>query len=872
MKKLLLIDASNLLFRSYYATAYTGNLMQTKDGLYTNGIFGFAHAMTTLLNDGYTHVLVALDPKGKTHRHEVFADYKGTRQETPQELIMQFPLMQEYLEALGVYYYQKERYEADDIIGYAVKNFKDNFDAITIYSNDHDLMQLLDHHVNQLVSRKGLKEVELFTPAYLKEKMGVTPEQIADYKSLVGDSSDNIPGVPGVGPKTAVKLLEQYQNLEQLLKHTNELKGKLKERIEENQETAILSKQLATIVTDFDNDIDIDQAKYQGFEQEKLLAFYQKVGFYSFIKNMNVKKQPVLKDYVMIDHPDKIRVIIEKHAYLHLETFGQNYHVAKPLGFGVIFSEVPYFIPFDVALESEAFKQFLASEEHKKSVFDLKALKVALLWQDIEIKGIEFDLLLAAYLKSSAVNQDDFRDVVELYDYHDVFFDEQVYGKGAKYHLPKPSVYIPHVISKTKALKALKTEAMEDLAANDQVKLLTDIEMPLASVLADMEYQGICVNESALHDFGEELLEKMSETETLIYDLAGESFNINSPKQMGTILFEKLGLPVHKKTKTGYSTDISVLKKLTPFHPIISAIIDYRSYSKLHSTYYEGLKQALTIKNDGKIHTIYQQALTKTGRLSSREPNLQNIPIRNEEGRLLRKIFVPSLDRLLVSFDYSQIELRVLAELGDVKALKKAFIEGLDIHEETARQIFRKTDISTSERGIAKAINFSIIYGKTPWGLSEDLNISLTKAKEFIKSYNEHYPEIETLTGKNIAFAKEHGYVTTKFNRIIHIDEIKSKNYQTREFGKRIAMNAPIQGTAADILKIAMVKIYQAFKTAKVTSKMILQIHDEIVLDVPKDELEKVMTIVKEQMEHAVDFETILVANGSYGENLYEVK
>ncbi len=872
MKKLLLIDASNLLFRSYYATAYTGNLMQTKDGLYTNGIFGFAHAMTTLLNDGYTHVLVALDPKGKTHRHESYAEYKGTRQETPQELIMQFPLMQEYLDALGVYYYQKERYEADDIIGFAVEHFKESFDAITIYSNDHDLMQLLDHHVNQMVSRKGLKEVEMFTPDYLKEKMGVTPTQITDYKSLVGDSSDNIPGVPGVGPKTAVKLLEQYQSLEDLLAHTDELKGKLKERIEDNKDVARLSKQLATIVTDFDNDIDIEKAEYHGFNQDRLLAFYQKVGFYSFIKNMNVKKQPISKDFVTIDHPDKIKVIIENHAYLHLEVFGSNYHTAEPLGFAVIFSEVPYYIPFNIALKSDAFKDFLTSNDHKKSVFDLKALSVVLQWHELEINGIDFDLLLAAYLKSSAVNQDDFRDVVELYGYHDVFFDEQVYGKGAKYHMPKENIYIAHAISKVKALKALKEEALNDLADNDQIQLLKEIEMPLASVLATMEFQGIQVDENALDDFGEDLHKKMKETEALIYDLAGETFNINSPKQMGTILFEKLGLPVHKKTKTGYSTDISVLSKLTSFHPIISAIIDYRSYSKLYSTYYEGLKQALTIKNDGKIHTIYQQALTKTGRLSSREPNLQNIPIRSEEGRLIRKIFVPSKHHSLVSFDYSQIELRVLAELGDVKALKKAFIEGQDIHEETARQIFKKHEITSTERGIAKAINFSIIYGKTPWGLSEDLNISLGKAKEFINSYNEHYPEIEVFTGKNIEFAKEHGYVTTKFNRIIHIDEIKSKNYQTREFGKRIAMNAPIQGTAADILKIAMVKIHQAFQKQKVKSKMILQIHDEIVLDVPNEELDQVMAIVKEQMESAVNFETQLVANGSYGDNLYEVK
>lgn len=846
--------------------------MQNKDGLYTNGIYGFAHAMKTLLSDGYSHILVAMDPKGKTHRHLVFPEYKGTRNKTPEELIMQFPLMEEYLKALGVYYYQQDLYEADDIIGYAATHFKDDFDEITILSNDHDLMQLLDQNIKQMVSRKGLTEVEMFTPEHLKEKMGITPAQITDYKGLVGDASDNIPGVPGVGPKTASKLLNQYHDLETLYEHTDELKGKLKERIIENHEIAVFSKKLATIKTDFENEIAIDQSEYKGFDKEKLIDFYQKVSFYSFIKNLDTTKKVEKSEYVTIKKPEEIKVILSDHCYLHLELFGDNYHTATPLGFGAVFSEVSYFIPFDVAMESEDFKQFLESSEYKKSVYDLKALRVHLLWNDIDILGIEYDLLLAAYLNSSGVNQNEFREVVELFGYHDVLFDEQVYGKGAKYHIPDQKQYISHIISKVNAIRATKEEALSKIKEFNQGELLNDIEIPLANALADMEYIGICVDQNNLEEFGSDLKQKIEESETLIYDLADETFNINSPKQLGVILFEKLGLPVSKKTKTGYSTNISVLNKLSGFHPIIETIINYRTYTKLYSTYYEGFKQALTLKNDGKIHTMYQQALTKTGRLSSKEPNLQNIPIRNEDGRLVRKVFVPNENDVLLSFDYSQIELRVLAEMGSVLNLIHAFKNGKDIHEETGKLIFKKGQISKEERSIAKTINFSIIYGKTPWGLSEDLNISVQKAKEFINNYYDNYPEIKTFMEENQEFAREKGYVKTRFNRIIYIDEILSKNYQTRQFGMRIAMNAPIQGTAADILKIAMVHIASAFKEQKLQSKMILQIHDEIVLDVKKEEEKQVTEIVRDLMEHAVDFDTKLIANYSSGDNLYEVK
>ncbi|HPJ24095.1 MAG TPA: DNA polymerase, partial [Bacillota bacterium] len=590
-------------------------------------------------------------------------------------------------------------------------------------------------------------------------------------KGLVGDPSDNIPGIPGIGEKTAVKLLTEFDTLENILEHTDQISGKLKERIIENKDLALFSKNLATIVTDFDNTIKLEQTEYTGYDRDKLIDFYQRLNFYSFIKGLGTKKEEVqASDYVIIKRPEEIKVILANDCYMHLECFGSNYHTAKPLGFGLIFTEVAYYIPFETALSSKDFIKFLESDKHKKSVFDLKALSVCLKWHDINIQGIDYDLLLAAYLNSSSVNQNEFREVIELYGYHDVLFDEQVYGKGAKYEIPEDKVYIPHIISKVKAIKNTKAESLKRIDDFDQRSLLDDIEIPLAKALTKMEYQGICVNPDTLEEFGNDLENKIKDTEALIQDLAGESFNINSPKQLGEILFEKLGLPVYKKTKTGYSTDITVLSKLVAFHPIIDLIISYRTYTKLYSTYYEGLKQALTLKNDLRIHTMYQQALTKTGRLSSKDPNLQNIPIRNEDGRIIRKIFIPDEDHILMSFDYSQIELRVLAEMGEVKALIEAFDNDMDIHEATARLIFKKDEISKSERGIAKTINFSIIYGKTPWGLSEDLQMPLNKAKTFIDNYYDNYPEIKTFMEKNQDFAKENGYVKTLFNRIIYID------------------------------------------------------------------------------------------------------
>jgi DNA polymerase-1 len=596
------------------------------------------------------------------------------------------------------------------------------------------------------------------------------------------------------------------------------------------------------------------------------------MNFNSFLKNLKKDDKVTKNEYEILDSSKQLDELNYGNAFIHLEIFGENYHTDPKIGFGLIMSDSNYYIPYAAAINSPKFAEFLENKKIKKYTYDLKKVRVALKWDDVEFNGCDFDLLLAAYLLNPAIKQDDFSLVVQSLDYNEVISDEFIYGKGAKFSMPENERLIKHVITKVKAIKDLYQLALDKNEESETLRLLNEVEIPLAILLSDMEYKGILIDQTILNEFGDDLDKKIKSLETYIHDLAGTDFNINSPKQLGEVLFDNLNLPTNKKTKSGYSTDISVLTKLKNFHPIINEIISYRTYSKLYSTYYLGLKEALKLKNDSKIHTIYQQALTKTGRLSSKEPNLQNIPVKTEEGKELRKVFISSKDNYLLSFDYSQIELRVVCELANIKNLQAAFENNLDIHYETAKKIFGKEKISDYERSIAKAINFSIIYGKTAWGLSEDLNITPKEAERFINNYFETYPEIKTYMDKQIEFAEQNGYVKTLFNRKAYIPELSSKNYMTRQFGKRIAMNSPIQGTAADILKVAMVKIKENFDKFNIKSEIILQIHDEVVLDVYPEELEKVIEITKETMETAIKFKTKLVANYASGKNLFEVK
>jgi len=875
MKKLLVIDGMNLLFRSYYATSTSGTLMKNQLGQTTNAVFGFVSAFQQILQMDFTDILVAFDSKGPTHRHLMFEEYKGTRKEPPVELIEQIPYIKDYLDAQGIPRYEQSGFEADDIVGYMIKHRIDEYDAIEVLSNDRDLFQLLNPKVKQIISKKGLKEVEEYTPESLYERLGIHPHQMTDFKGLVGDVSDNIPGVPGIGEKTAVKLLQEYGSLEKVLEHKESLAGKLKERLITYEEQAKFSKVLATIVVDFDNEIPKNLAK-RDVIHEQLRNFYQTMELHTFLRKLEIAKPKVVANdskAIFIHRTEDIVIPKKGPITVYLELFGENYHIAKPIGLGMQMDQKLYYIPFSIFEQSLTLQELLKNPKIEKYTYDYKAQKVALLWLGYDFEGVVFDLKLASYIVNPNSTKDDFRVVCSAFDYHDVAYDEEIFGKGAKKAIPDSiDILANHITSKVRAIHSLQPVLTQKHRENNQTQLYQEMELPLSRSLAFMEKEGISVDETVLDELGTSLASRISEIEKQIYHHAEEPFNINSPKQLGIILFEKLNLPYYKKNKSGYSTDISVLNQLVGFHPIISPIIEYRSLTKLYSTYYEGLKNALRLKEDGKIHTIYQQMVAQTGRLSSIEPNLQNIPIRTEEGRELRKIFISKPGHQLYSVDYSQIELRVLAEMADCQGLKEAFVHNQDVHVHTAKKIFQEETITDAKRRQAKAINFGIIYGKTPWGLSEDLQIPLKQAEQFIQQYFQTFPEIKTFMDLQIKLAQEQGYVETLFHRRRYIPEVQDANYQVREFGKRMAMNAPIQGTAADLLKMAMVQIQKAIETTPFQSKLLLQIHDELVFDVLQEERDAFETMVMYHLSHVTPFSVPLVAQGGFGNNLYEVK
>jgi DNA polymerase I len=876
MKKLLLIDGNNLLFRSYFATAAMGNLMKNSQGVYTNAVFGFVSTMQAIIKMDYTHILVAWDPKGPTWRHLKYDVYKGTRKETPPELISQMSLVREYLDSANISRYEQDLYEADDIIGYCSHHFAKEFDLIDIFSNDHDLLQLLGTNVRQVISKKGISEIEIYTPESMFEKLGIRPDQMRDYKGLVGDVSDNIPGIPGVGDKTATKLLETYGTLEGVLEHVGELKGKLQEKVETYREQALFSRELATVVTDFDNHLKVDEMEFKGYDPDKLKTFLQKLELHSLIRKLDysLSKTPaVTTTYEVVSDAKRLSSILLNRTALQLELFGTNYHTASKLGFGLFNASGAFFIGYDFAVSNPAFIKWLKDPKSIKFVYDFKQIKVALLWDGFDIEGVVFDLLLAAYLINPNMTKEDMRVVTANFDYSDVEYDENIYGRGAKYLIPEdPSIVQKHIVDKARAIYHLRDKVLKITEDYDQLSLLNDVEIPLAKTLAKMEFEGIRIDTVELEKFGKNLAVRIKQLEISIQELAGEAFNINSPKQLGVILFEKMNLPYYKKNKSGYSTDISVLEQLSGFNPIIDKIIEYRSLTKLYSTYYEGITTALAMKGDSRVHTIYKQTIAQTGRLSSVEPNLQNIPIKTDDGKELRKIFIADPDSLLYSCDYSQIELRVLAQMAKVQNLMNAFKSKEDVHTHTARLIFHKDEINANERRQAKAVNFGIIYGKTSWGLAEDLKISPKQAENFIQHYFENFPEIKGFMDQQIENAKTKGYVTTILNRRRYIPEVTADNYQVREFGKRMAMNAPIQGSAADLLKKAMVLIDRAFEVQKLKSKILLQIHDELVINVDKDEMTIVEKLVNDYMEHALVFDVPLAVEGSFGANLFEVQ
>jgi len=870
MKKLLLIDGSNLMFRAYYATAYSGRLMKNSKGEYTNAVYGLVNMLNVLKKENFTHALVAFDKGKATFRHQAYAEYKAGRKPMPDEFRSQLETIKITPEKLGFKVYETEELEADDIIGSLATTYYDAFDEIEIISNDKDLFQLLNHKVTIRQSKKGLEPDKSYTKETLQEEMGIAPEQITDLKGLMGDSSDNLPGVPGVGEKTALKLLKEYESIDTLLRNVNDLKGKLKERIETYGKDAVKWRDLATLKCDASFDFDLDDLAFTGPDDDTLKQFYETQEFHSLIKRMETHTNAhTLNNVTIIEDPEILKTFNDQSVYMTLEVFGENYHISQPLGVGIKTKSAAYFLS-EEHFSSDSFKTFLANESVEKNVFDAKKMHVVFNRYGAKLNRVVFDLLIGAYVLNPSYTQDEFKVIVSHFDYDDVDYDETIYGKGKKASIPEVKQVATHALKKANALANIKEQILNAIEKNNQTALFYDVEMPLIDVLAKMEMRGTRIDIDALNTFEKTLDDEIKKTETRIFEHADQTFNVGSPKQLGEILFEKLELPVYKKSKTGYSTNIDVLKKLQGQHPIIDDIMEHRQLTKLKNAYVTSLKES--VHDDGKIHTIYKQALTQTGRLSSIEPNLQTIPIRTQRGRAIRKVFIPDGEHVLLAADYSQIELRVLAHMAHEDALIKAFKNGDDIHAITAKEVLGTTQINDNERRMAKAVNFGIIYGQSAWGLSEELGISQQDAKSFIERYYERFPGIQKFMDDVVARAKKDGYVTTLYNRRRYIPELFSKIHAQREFGKRTAMNAPLQGSAADIIKIAMVEIERAMEEKNFKSEMILQIHDELVFNVVKGEQASLEALVKTTMETCVDLLVPLDVDPATGETLDDAK
>lgn len=875
--KLLLIDGSSVAFRAFFALYNQIDRFKNHSGLHTNAIYGFHLMLDHMMKRVQpTHVLVAFDAGKTTFRTELFADYKAGRAKTPDEFREQFPYIRDMLGALGIAFYELEHYEADDIIGTLDKMAERTelpFD-VTIVSGDKDLIQLTDANTVVEISKKGVAEFEEFTPSYLMDKMGLTPEQFIDLKALMGDKSDNIPGVTKIGEKTGLKLLHEYGSLEGIYQHVDSFKpSKMKENLLNDKEQAFLSKKLATINTSAPIAIGLEDIVYQGPDLDRLSQFYDEMDFVQ-LKNAlasQLPQEPVAE--IAYQEVTDIRAdMFSDDTVFYFEALRDNYHREELIGFawgnqGQIYASA------DISLlTTELFKKVL---EQPIATYDFKRSKVLLSHLGLDLPAASYDARLANYLLST-VEDNEMATLARLYTTIPLDTDEVVYGKGVKRAVPDKAVLLGHLARKVQVLLDSRPVMLDKLAEHEQADLYTDIELPLANVLAKMEIEGIAVNQDSLQEMAEQNKVVIEELTQEIYEMAGEVFNINSPKQLGVILFEKMQLPLHltKKTKTGYSTAVDVLERLAPIAPIVAKILDYRQITKLQSTYVIGLQDY--IMADGRIHTRYLQDLTQTGRLSSVDPNLQNIPIRLEQGRLIRKAFTPSHDdAVLLSSDYSQIELRVLAHISGDEHLIAAFKEGADIHTSTAMRVFgieKPEDVTANDRRNAKAVNFGIVYGISDFGLSNNLGIPRKQAKAYIDTYFERYPGIKDYMERVVREAKDKGYVETLFKRRRQLPDINSRQFNLRSFAERTAINSPIQGSAADILKIAMINLDQALVAGGFETKMLLQVHDEIVLEVPSHELAAIKELVKETMESAVNLAVPLRVDESAGKSWYEAK
>ncbi|WP_312285890.1 DNA polymerase I [Terrisporobacter sp.] len=882
-KRLIIIDGNSIINRAFYALPDMSN----SDGLKTNAIYGFTRMLFKIIDDYKpTHISVAFDMKAPTFRHKEFTEYKAGRKKMPDELGQQLEPLKELLDTFNIHRMEMAGYEADDLIGTVSKMGEDNDFKVYIVTGDKDAIQLASNKTTTLITKKGVGEVEEYNYDSVIERYEMTPTQFIDLKGLMGDKSDNIPGVPGIGEKTGIKLIKEFSSVENLIENTEQLKGSVKKKIEENKEQAVFSKKLATIIRDVPIEVTLDELSFGDYDKNAVIEEFKKFGFNTLIKQVlsmdsgseeSAVEEKIDLNINHLDNVEEFKKELEKNNKLFIKTVKKVGNILDKNIQYVFVSSNGTDIYYLSGEELELIKDIISNEEIKKIGYNLKDDYLAFKSYNMEMNNIFFDIAIGEYLiDSKSSTSYECSDIAMKYLTKKVKSQEEILGKGAKakkfqdLDMEELSEYFGEMINVVYNVYPIMEKAFKDM---DMEYLFYDVEMSLVEVLGSMEYYGIAVDKNQLKDLGDKFKNIIANLEEEIFSLAGEKFNINSPKQLGVILFEKLELPVIKKTKTGYSTNADVLEKLRDKHEIIDKITEYRQIVKLNSTYVEGLSNIIN-PISGRIHSSFNQTITTTGRISSTEPNLQNIPVKTEMGREIRKVFIADENSKLVDADYSQVELRVLAHMSGDEHMIEAFQNHVDIHSKTASQIFGidVNEVNSTQRSEAKAINFGIVYGKTDFGLSQDLNIPVAKAKAYIESYFANYSSIKDFMDKVIEQAKEKGYVLTEFNRRRYIPEINSSNFMVRKQGERFAMNAPIQGSAADIIKIAMVNVYNRLKDEQLKSKLILQVHDELIVEAVEEEIDKVSKIVKEEMESAVNLQVHLDVDLNVGDSWYETK
>ena len=910
MKKLVLIDGNSIMNRAFYGIMGS-KALTTKDGKYTNAIYGFLAILFKLLEDEKPeYIAVSFDLRAPTERHKLYDGYKANRKGMPNELAEQMPIIKEILKAMNIDIVEKEGYEGDDIIGTLSKYGEKKGLEVIILSGDRDTFQLATDNVKIHIPRTkaGKTETEIFDRNKVKEVYGIEPKQLIEVKGLQGDTSDNIPGVPGIGEKTALSLIQKYETIDNLYKKLelgeDDLKGKQKEKIEENKELAYLSRTLGEINTNVPIEDTLEELKTEDWDKQKVLEIFKELNFKRYIDRFNLlevagnsgiedEENKLESSYkVEIKSIDEIKCALTEQKemifYINTDKDEKPEKVIKEniTGIGIFNSKLneSYYINIENNSCLQELKDIFENNQIAKIGIDLSRTYILLKQEGINLANIKFDCSIAAYILNPTNNKLKIENLAEQYLEIDV---NEVLGKTSDQKQEqinlfdqldnqkqeenktneKKATFYSYLIYK---LQEITTKQLEEI---DALGLFNNIDMPTVEVLANMQWNGMYADEEELNKFGDNLKEQLEIKTKIIYEMAGEEFNINSTKQLGEILFEKMKLPVIKKTKSGYSTDVDVLEKLKSEDPIISEILDYRQLMKLNSTYVEGLKQYINPKTK-RIHSFFHQTITATGRISSTEPNLQNIPTRFELGKRVRKVFKPEKGKVYLDADYSQIELRVLASISGDEHMIEAFKEGKDIHKQAASKVFKTPieEVTKEQRSNAKAVNFGIVYGISDFGLGEQLGIGRKKAKQYIEEYLEQYAGIKQFMENITEQAKEQGYVETLFHRRRYIPELKSNNYMVRQFGARAAMNTPIQGTAADIMKIAMIKVYNEIKSRKLKSKIILQVHDEMMVETPIEEKEEMINIMKKCMESATKLEVPLIAEISDAENWYECK